>query len=74
MNKKELLLKLGSKVRYERIKKNLSQEELAEIANLNMRSISTIERGVIDVKFTTLTKLAEALGVEIGRASCRERV
>ena len=44
MNKKELLLKLGSKVRYERIKKNLSQEELAEIANLNMRSISTIER------------------------------
>ena len=64
MNKKELLLKLGSKVRYERIKKNLSQEELAEIANLNMRSISTIERGGTDVKFTTLTKLAEALGVE----------
>lgn len=64
MNKKELLLKLGSKVRYERIKKNLSQEELAEIANLNMRSISTIERRVTDVKFTTLTKLAEALGVE----------
>lgn len=64
MNKKELLLKLGSKVRYERIKKNLSQEELAEIANLNMRSISTIEHGVTDVKFTTLTKLAEALGVE----------
>lgn len=29
-----------------------------------MRSISTIERGVTDVKFTTLTKLAEALGVE----------
>lgn len=64
MNKKELLLKLGSKVRYERVKKNLSQEELAELANLNMRSISMIERGVTDVKFTTLTKIAEALQVE----------
>ncbi len=64
MNKKELLLKLGSKVRYERVKKNLSQEELAELANLNMRSISMIERGVTDVKFTTLTKIAEALRVE----------
>ncbi len=64
MNKKELLLKLGSKVRYERVKKNLSQEELAELANLNMRSISMIERGVTDVKFTTLTKIAEALQVD----------
>lgn len=65
MNDKELLLKLGSKVRYERLKRNLSQEELAENANLNMRSISMIERGVTDVKFTTLYKIAQAFGIEM---------
>ena len=65
MNKKELLLKLGNKIRYERMRKNLSQEKLAEFANINMRSISTIECGVTDIKFTTLNKIAEALDIEI---------
>ncbi len=65
MNDKELLLKLGSKIRYERMKRQLSQEELAELANLNMRSISTIECGITDVKFTTLNKLAQAFGIEM---------
>lgn len=64
MDKKELLLKLGNKIRYERMRKDLSQEELAELANINMRSVSTIECGITDIKFTTLTKIAEALGVE----------
>ena len=64
MDKKELLLKLGNKIRYERIRKKLSQEELAELANINMRSISTIECGITDIKFSTLTKIAEALQIE----------
>lgn len=65
MDDKELLLKLGSKIRYERVKNKLSQEELAEMANLNMRSISTIECGISDVKFTTLYKIAKALNIEV---------
>lgn len=65
MDNEELLLKLGNKIRYERVRKHLSQEKLAELANLNMRSISTIECGTTDVKFTTLNKIANALGVEI---------
>lgn len=65
MNEKDLLLKLGSKIRYERIKKKLSQEELAEIANLNMRSISMLECGLSDAKFTTLYKIANALEIEL---------
>mgnify|MGYP002623662363 CR=1 FL=1 len=64
MDKEELLLKLGNKIRYERMRKKLSQEELAEMANINMRSISTIECGLTDIKFTTLTKIAEALNIE----------
>ena len=65
MDNEELLLKLGNKIRYESVRKHLSQEKLAELANLNMRSISTIECGTTDVKFTTLNKIANALGVEI---------
>lgn len=65
MEDKELLLKLGNKIRYERVRRHLSQEKLAELANLNMRSISTIECGTTDVKFTTLNKIADALGVDV---------
>jgi len=65
MNKDEALLKLGNKIRYERMKRKLSQEELAEISDLNMRSISTLECGKNDVRFFTLTKLAEAFEMEI---------
>jgi transcriptional regulator with XRE-family HTH domain len=65
MDERELLLKLGAKIRYERVKRKLSQEQLAELANLNMRSISTIECGIADVKFTTLYKLAKAFDMDI---------
>lgn len=65
MEDTELLLKLGNKIRYERVRRHLSQEKLAELANLNMRSISTIECGTTDIKFTTLNKIAKALGVEV---------
>lgn len=66
MRDKELLLKLGLKVRFERLKKGLSQEELAEKARLNTRSISLIERGLSDIKFSTLACISEGLQVEIG--------
>ncbi len=65
MEDTELLLKLGNKIRYERVRRHLSQEKLAELANINMRSVSTIECGTTDVKFTTLNKIADALGVEL---------
>lgn len=65
MDNSEILLKLGSKIRYERMRKHISQEKLAELADINMRSISTIECGTTDVKFTTLNKIANALNVEL---------
>jgi len=61
----ELLLKIGQSVRYIRIKKNLSQEELAYRAELNINSISTLERGINNIKIKTLYKIAEALNVDI---------
>lgn len=63
--KNEILLKLGQKIRYERVKKNLSQEELAELSGLCTQSISTLETGVKDIRFTTLHKLAKAFDLEL---------
>ena len=59
----ELLLKIGQKIRFERMKKNFSQEKLAELADLNTNSISTIERGVNNLKIKTLFQIADALGI-----------
>ncbi|MBQ8460296.1 helix-turn-helix transcriptional regulator [bacterium] len=61
----ELLFKIGQSVRYLRLKKGISQEELAFTANLNMNSISTLERGVNNVKIKTLYAIADALNVKI---------
>lgn len=65
MLEKDILLKLASKIIYERKRKNISQEKLAELANINMRSISMLENGLTNVKFLTLYKIAEALEIEI---------
>ena len=62
---KDILLKLGNKIRYERMKREMSQEQLANLADLNFRSISYVECGKHDVKCTTLDKIASAFGMEI---------
>lgn len=61
----ELLFKIGQSVRYLRNKKGISQEELAFRANLNMNSISTLERGINNVKIKTLYSIAAALDVNV---------
>lgn len=63
--KKEKLLALGHKIRLERIKRQMSQEEFAEKVGISRRAISCIECGVNDPKYTSLLGISEALGVEI---------
>lgn len=62
----DLLLKLGLKIRYERMKKNLSQEDLAELVGLSPTSISSIETGISNLKFLSLYKIAKALDLNLG--------
>ena len=63
--KDERLLILGQRIRFERLKKGLSQEQLAEKTDLSRRAISCIECGVNDAKYTTLLKIADALKTDI---------
>ena len=55
---------LGQRIRELRIKNNLSQEELAELVNLDRRSISTIECGNT-FPLTSLNLIAKALNTDL---------
>ena len=56
---------LGRRVRGLRTGLKLSQEELAERAGLHWTHISGIERGVYDVKLSTLVRMAKGLGMPL---------
>ncbi len=59
------LLELGNKIRLERMKRDISQEKLAEMANVSIRTISDIERGITDIRYTNLLQIAEAFGLTL---------
>ena len=63
--KDELLLKIGQNIRYHRLRQNMSQEELAFSASLNLNSISTIERGINNIKIKNLHKISKALNIKL---------
>ncbi|MFA7659501.1 MAG: helix-turn-helix transcriptional regulator [Candidatus Gastranaerophilaceae bacterium] len=65
MQHNDIHLKLGNKIKYERMKRHWSQEKLAEASDLSMRSISLLECGKNDVRFSTLSKLAKAFDMEV---------
>ncbi len=66
MNKNtNIMLKLGNKIRIERKKLKLSQEKLAELADLNKNFIGMIERGETNVTVKNLENIAIALGIDI---------
>ena len=56
---------LGRRVRSLRVGLKLSQEQLAEDSDLHWTHVSGIERGVYDVKLSTLTRVAKGLGVSL---------
>ncbi len=65
--KKEILLSFGQKVRVERLRQGLSQEELAEKANVHRTYIGMIERAEKNITLTNIEKIALALGIEISK-------
>ena len=64
MDKTDFLI-LGYKIKFERSKKKLSQMDLSLKTGLTTRSLSRIECGIIDPKFSTLIKIAEALEIDL---------
>jgi len=57
--------KIGLKIKEYRLKRKMTQEELAEICNLSTIHISNIERGKTCLSLYTLKKMSEILNFEI---------
>lgn len=55
---------LGDNLRRERTARGLTQEGLAELADLNPRTVQKIEAGDITILVTTLQRLRAALGCD----------
>ncbi|NJL90601.1 MAG: helix-turn-helix transcriptional regulator [Coleofasciculaceae cyanobacterium SM2_1_6] len=65
--KKLVLLNFGKKVREERLKRQLSQEELAEKAGVHRTYIGMIERAEKNITLTNIERIALALEIEISQ-------
>jgi transcriptional regulator with XRE-family HTH domain len=63
---KTVLEKFGDKVREERRKQGLSQEELASRAGVHRTYIGMIERAEKNITLANIEKIAKALGLPIG--------
>jgi transcriptional regulator with XRE-family HTH domain len=61
------LVKFGRIVRQYRLAAGLSQEGLAERANLHRTYVGMIERGEKNLTITNILKLGEALGVSVSQ-------
>jgi transcriptional regulator with XRE-family HTH domain len=61
------LKKFGASVRRERIVKGITQEKLAELVDLNIRSVQKIEAGQINVLVTTTMRIQHALDCPWGK-------
>jgi hypothetical protein len=58
-----LLKRVSENIRYFRTVNNLSQEELANLAELDRTYISGVERGVRNLTINSLEKIIQALNI-----------
>jgi transcriptional regulator with XRE-family HTH domain len=59
-----LLKSIGAHLKRERERAGLTQEKLAEMTDLNPRTIQKIEAGKLNLLITTVSRLRDALGCE----------
>ena len=67
MNKKELLKRFSKNVKIERIKKDLTQEMLAEIMDVSQNYIASIECGNANMSLAKVLELSNFLKVDISK-------
>ena len=65
MSEKMRLKNLGINIKSERLRKNISQEKLAELTNISRNSVSLIETGKINPTILKVIDIAAALGVDV---------
>jgi DNA-binding XRE family transcriptional regulator len=56
-------MKIGQSVKQQRVRKFMTQEQLAKAAGISPRQLVRIEKNDVEPRFSTILKLGEALGV-----------
>ncbi|KAE9538768.1 helix-turn-helix transcriptional regulator [Ursidibacter maritimus] len=77
MNKEQrtlILKQLGLAIKLERVRNRLSQEELAEKANLHRTYIGMVERAERNISVINLVQIAQALNVSLDQLVYGEKV
>ena len=59
------LVALGEAIRHVRLSKDISQEKLALLAEVDRSYVGRVERGDNNVAVLTLSRLASALGISL---------
>lgn len=67
MNENNTLKKIAFNIKVERMRKNLTQFQLAEMIEVHEKYIGKIESGKQNLTIKTLIKLANALGVKLSK-------
>lgn len=67
MDKNVLLKKFGKNVKIERIKKDLTQEQLAEIMGVSQNYVANIECGKANMSLGKILELSKYIGVDISK-------
>ena len=67
LSKAELLKKFGQNVKIARLKKGLTQEQLAELMNIHLTYIARIETGKINMSLGKILELANTLNIDINK-------
>ena len=67
-----IAVRIGRSVREQRVKMFMTQEQLARMAGISLRQIVRIERNEVEPRFSTILKIADALGVEPSELVDRE--
>ncbi len=65
--KKDILIKFGKRVREERTKLGISQEEFASKVKVHRTYIGMIERAEKNITLTNINKIANAFGISVDK-------
>jgi transcriptional regulator with XRE-family HTH domain len=65
MKKEHLLILFGNKIRQERLKRSLSQEDFAELTGFHRTYIGMVERAERNVTLLNVEKFANALNLSL---------
>lgn len=57
--------KIGKEIKQRRKAKKISIRKLGEMAGVSKETIRNVENGLFDVRYSTLTSIAKALGCEV---------